>query len=62
MSWMLPDADQRLARGLKTQSALINDALAACAIDKVPDDIAAPLADMQKLIENLQQQLHDFQE
>lgn len=61
MSWMLADADQRLARGLQNQASLIENALGNCAIDKTPDDISTPLMDMKSLIRDLQAGLNDFQ-
>jgi YegS/Rv2252/BmrU family lipid kinase len=61
MSWMLADADMRLARGLKNQSVELGKTLDLCALDDIPGDISAPLKDMKELIGDLQQSLDEFQ-
>ncbi len=61
MSWMLSDADQRLARGLLTQSGQIAAALENCPMDKIPDDISQPLSDMQALIADMEKRLETIE-
>ena len=58
---VLPDADMRLARGLKNQSVELGKTLDLCALDDIPGDISAPLKDMKELIGDLQQSLDEFQ-
>lgn len=60
MSWMLTDADMRLARGLKNQSAQIAKTLDLLALDGMPEDISVPLTDMRQMIGDLQESLDGF--
>lgn len=60
MGWLLEDADQRLANGLKDRAELLATAIDDLPLDKLPDDIKTPMRGLDRVMSDLNQRLRDI--
>ncbi|WP_033069218.1 diacylglycerol/lipid kinase family protein [Thalassospira australica] len=60
MGWLVEDADTRLVNGLKARAELLETEISDLPTEDLPDDIKAPVRELDRVITEMQQKLRDI--